>query len=407
MNAEAQKKKSLLIGVLSVAALILLILLAYNPARDEAPFSAPIWWVSLTAPQYPEEAFPDGIRIHFHVDGVFNGCSEDAGRAEISEEGEALNCVHEMDTINHYVGMYPIAAGAPVERAFSPFLLTFLGIMIVGFAIPNNKARTGVVSVGFLALLGWMYATLYAEDGISLETTSYVSALMTSIDQEAGEEAEESFASSSGSGLIARLKREMAEVEAEEEGKEVAEEAPKTEKGRLLADLKESYRAAAEREGLDDWTGSGLQVMTWHYKETLGRYFNDQSKINPMVDNLRMAIHVVFAGLVVAMGLVIWGAARGRGLFYWLMIVVPMALPVFFIIDYAAWLWWFGHNLSQMGAFTVKPFMPTVFGQGKVAQFATHSYPYWGFGVIVAMSALLAVAALTRRLQIKQESAEL
>lgn len=405
MSAEA-RKKSLVIGLLSVVALALLLLLAYNPARDEAPYSAPIWWVSLTAPQYPEEAFPDGIRIHFHVDGVFNGCSEKAGTEETSDEGEALNCVHEMDTINHYVGMYPIAAGAPVERAFAPFLLGFLGLMIIGFAIPNARLRTGVVSLGFAVLVGWMYLTFYGEDGIELETTSYISALMTAIDQEAGQEDEEGF-SGSGGGLIERLKREMAEVEAEERGEEVAEEADKGEKARLLADLKESYRFTAEKEGLDDWNGSALQVMTWHYKETLGRYFNDQSKIMPMVENLRLAVHVVFVGLVIAMGLVIWGAYRGRGLFYWLMILVPMALPVFFIIDYAAWLWWFGHNLSQMGAFTVKPFMPTVFGQGKVAQFATHSYPYWGFGVIMVMSVLFAAAALTRRLQIKQESADL
>ena len=29
-------------------------------------YFAPIWWVSLTAPNYPPDAFPDGIRIHFH-----------------------------------------------------------------------------------------------------------------------------------------------------------------------------------------------------------------------------------------------------------------------------------------------------------------------------------------------------
>ena len=28
-----------------------------------AAYFAPIWWVSLTAPNYPKDAFPDGIRI--------------------------------------------------------------------------------------------------------------------------------------------------------------------------------------------------------------------------------------------------------------------------------------------------------------------------------------------------------
>jgi hypothetical protein len=54
-----------------------------------------------------------------------------------------------------------------------------------------------------------------------------------------------------------------------------------------------------------------------------------------------------------------------------------------------------------MGAFTVKPFMPTVFGQGKVAQFATHSYPAIGFGLMLAVSVLLALAALLRRKEMR------
>ena len=90
-----------------------------------AIYYAPVWWVSLTAPNYPEEAFPDGVRIHFHMNGVFNGCKK-VEKEEILEE-EALDCVHEMDTINHYVGMYPIAAGGVIERAFSPFLISMLG----------------------------------------------------------------------------------------------------------------------------------------------------------------------------------------------------------------------------------------------------------------------------------------
>ena len=95
-----------------------------------AIYFAPIWWVSLTAPNYPEEAFPDGIRIHFHMNGVFNGC-EKVENIEITED-EAIDCVHEMDTINHYVGMYPIAAGGVIERAFSPFLMSMLGVNAIG-----------------------------------------------------------------------------------------------------------------------------------------------------------------------------------------------------------------------------------------------------------------------------------
>jgi hypothetical protein len=59
-----------------------------------------------------------------------------------------------------------------------------------------------------------------------------------------------------------------------------------------------------------------------------------------------------------------------------------------------------------MGAFTVKPFMPTVFGNGKVAQFTTHSYPYWGFFLMLLFSALLLVAALIRRKELKEKGGE-
>jgi hypothetical protein len=70
---------------------------------------------------------------------------------------------------------------------------------------------------------------------------------------------------------------------------------------------------------------------------------------------------------------------------------------VFFVIEYAGWLWFFGHNMHPWGAFTVKPFMPTVFGEGKVAQFSTYSYPYWGYALLLLASACLMPALLLRR----------
>jgi len=112
-------KRPLIITSLSIVSVLLML----------AVYFVPIWWVALTAPNYPETAFPDGVRINFHMNGVFNGCSL-VVKDEILEE-EALDCVHEMDTINHYVGMYPIAAGGPIERGFSPFLITLLIIMVI------------------------------------------------------------------------------------------------------------------------------------------------------------------------------------------------------------------------------------------------------------------------------------
>ena len=44
MNAASQTKQTLLVGILTLVALGLLAVTFYSP----------IWWVSLTAPNYPE-----------------------------------------------------------------------------------------------------------------------------------------------------------------------------------------------------------------------------------------------------------------------------------------------------------------------------------------------------------------
>ncbi|MCB1759410.1 MAG: hypothetical protein KDI68_06460 [Gammaproteobacteria bacterium] len=391
MNAATQNKQTLLVGLLSSAAIGLLVAIFYIPT----------WWVSLTAPNYPEEAFPDGVKIHFHMNGVFNGCSK-TEKAEITEE-VALDCVHEMDTINHYVGMYPIAAGGPVERGFSQFLMVFLGVMLLGFICTRPKIRLAIMAVGFAAIAAWMYLTLYADNGLKLENAGYVEALVTSLDQEASGEGEPEIVIG---GIVGVLRDSL-----EESGVNVVlpsqaqdKVADASDKQQLIEQLRLNYEKDLEHRRVGEpWNGSALQVMTWHYAKSLGRYFNNQDEIRPMVKNLNLAINVVFAGLIGAMLLLLFGARKNSGLLYWLLVLVPAALPVFFVIDYSAWLWWYGHTLNDMGAFSVKPFMPTVFGQGKVAQFATHSYPSIGFGVMMLVSALLAVAALIRRKQFAGE----
>ena len=149
----------------------------------------------------------------------------------------------------------------------------------------------------------------------------------------------------------------------------------------------------AERE---EWTGSGAQILAWHYEKNLGRYFNIPEQIKPMVVKMTAAAHGVFWLVVVGTGLMILAAYKKR-LFYWLLILLPILLPILFVLVYSAWLGWYGHNLHEMGAFTLKPFMPTVFGQGKVAQFTTASYPHYGFAYMVLFSVCLAAAGLLRR----------
>ncbi|MDR0274820.1 MAG: hypothetical protein LBI48_05700 [Burkholderiaceae bacterium] len=324
-----KKSANVLVGGLTLAALLLMIV----------AYFVPIWWVSLTAPNYPKDAFPDGIRIHFHFDGVYNGCKTAGKSSRLASEviqkdlgadderynpitdakkdmnqGEgALDCVHEMNTINHYVGMYPIITGAPVERPLAKFFFGFFGVMLLAFAVTHRKLRLAILGAGFAAVAVWMVVDQY-----------------------------------------------------------------------VLGHLAEHVAA---------------------YIDEAGTFFREPEKMQVWGHNVATASHIVIAGLIAAMAVVFLGVWRIRR-FELVLAAVPALLPVFFVVEYSAWLWVFGHNLNQMGAFTVKPFMPTVFGEGKVAQFTTNSYPYWGYGLLLLIFVLLAVAFLLRRQQLRQEAAD-
>ena len=84
------KKQNLIVTALTSVALLLIV----------AAYFAPIWWVSLTAPNYPPDAFPDGIRIHFHFDGVYNGCSPLAAGSRLKNEIIEKDLGHEDERYN-------------------------------------------------------------------------------------------------------------------------------------------------------------------------------------------------------------------------------------------------------------------------------------------------------------------
>lgn len=325
MTADRSKHGGLY-RAMTVAALVLMAI----------AYASPVWWVSLSAPQYPHDVFPDGIRIHFHFDGVFNGCTH-AERAELKNlDDDNLDCKHEMDAINHYVGMYPIAAGAPVERAMSPFLVSILAVVMVAFMMPGRRSATVVMTVGGLAIVAWCSAALFMPGGVKLFSPNFVD------------------------------------------------------------DMAKTMTLTPEEYG--KWTG--LHAIQASYEEGLGRYFREAKVIENAVAAMTTATIVVYALTVAAVFVLIIGlilVPAGP----WLLGLVPAILPIAFVADYASWLYWFGHNLNDMGAFTVKPFMPTVFGQGKVAQFSTFSYPHYGFALLVAMAGLMLFAALLRRKQLK------
>ncbi len=159
--------------------------------------SVPVWRFSLFAPNYPIEAFPQGLPVFIHMDGL---------------SGE----VHEMDTINHYIGMKPMDEGAKFERSLVPYLLVGMSAFMFLFLMHEKK------------ILDWV-------------------------------------------------------------------------------------------------------------------------------------------------------------------MVAPIVTPFAFLIIYVYWLYLFGHDLVD-GAITIKPFMPVVIGEGRVAQFTTVSYPENGFWLLLIISALSALA---------------
>lgn len=356
-------------------------------------FFAPGWWVSLKAPNYPEATFPDGIRIHFHMDSVRNGCQIRASQ-EV-EEDEALDCVHEMDTINHYVGMYPIASGGPVEKAYSPFLFSMLIVMALAFAAPGRKSRLAISVLGYGAVAVWMGATMYMPGGVKYQSKGYLQGLVISLGLDAAETVDDS----NLSPIVRQLKESMARTQAA-----APESVDPESRAALISILQKNFNIDQFKRPEDkrqEWTGSGLQVLAWHYEKSLARWFNIPEKNGPLAAMMDSIATLLGAAVLGAMALMIFAAWSVRSPFYWLLVLAPAILPFAFLAEYSAWLWWYGHSLNEMGAFTLKPFMPTVFGQGKVAQFTTYSYPHYGFALMVGAFVSLALAGLIRAKQIR------
>lgn len=378
---SAPRRAAIVFRILSLVALLAL----------AGAYSAPAWWVSLKAPNYPAQTFPDGVRIHFHIDRVANGCQMRDSKEVL--EKEALDCVHEMDTINHFVGMYPIASGGPVEKLLSPFLFSLIGVLIVGFAVPGVSARTLAMGLGFAGVAVWMSMALYAPNGVQYMGKSWVLGLVDSLGRSEDETKDENL-----HPVVRQLKESLAKSGI------VDPAAPKIEQSASKAQLIELLKALHDLkapvvlgEAPPVWTGRGIDVMAWHYEESLGRWFNEPVKNGRLVEIMRATTHVVYGAVLIAMLAFLWIARRPRSPLFVALAVVPMVLPIGFLAEYSGWLWWYGHSLNAMGAFTLKPFMPTVFGDGKVAQFSTHSYPALGFGLMCIVAACMALAALLRR----------
>ncbi|QKQ25751.1 hypothetical protein [Candidatus Reidiella endopervernicosa] len=178
--------------------------------------------------------------------------------------------------------------------------------MIISFICIRPKLRTAIMGIGFAIILSWMYINIYASNGIALQSTGYLTALVTALDQDASQEIEVSPAQA----LIDRMQQSLSSSGVEVD-RTSTEEGKASQKTLMLEQLQSNFEYDMSRRGIgEEWNGSSFQVISWHYTKTLGRYFNNPEEITPMVATLRLAIHVVFVGLLGAMLLLLWGSIK-------------------------------------------------------------------------------------------------
>ena len=107
----------------------------------------------------------------------------------------------------------------------------------------------------------------------------------------------------------------------------------------------------------------------------------------------RAASHWLVGGIAVAVVLATpFGGRRLTGL----PLLIGLGLPIGFLVDTTYWMYHSGHDLDRHAPINLKPFMPTVLGEGKVGQFRTEAWPAAGFWVAVAAVIVLVVAAWMR-----------
>ena len=87
-----------------------------------------------------------------------------------------------------------------------------------------------------------------------------------------------------------------------------------------------------------------------------------------------------------------------------LLLTLPAILmPPIFLIDLQWWLWKFGTNLDPAAPLSsaIKPFVPSVLGNGKIAQFETVATPGVGLWLAILASVLIVVGLYYHRLAFK------
>ncbi len=103
--------------------------------------------------------------------------------------------------------------------------------------------------------------------------------------------------------------------------------------------------------------------------------------------------------LIVAMFLLIEGAAFIHSKWAVLLVIPAVGFPLGFLVDLQFWLRAFGQNLDPAAPLSaaVKPFTPTILGEGGIGQFKTYASAGMGLWLAVACSILIIVALVFHR----------
>jgi len=79
------------------------------------------------------------------------------------------------------------------------------------------------------------------------------------------------------------------------------------------------------------------------------------------------------------------------------LLYIPISIPIVYLVVFSYTMYYFGHDLvAKKASITLAPFTPTIFGEGKVAQFYTHSYPDIGFYLLLIISILSIISIYYR-----------
>jgi len=141
---------------------------------------------------------------------------------------------------------------------------------------------------------------------------------------------------------------------------------------------------------MTDWGGKANEMNT----------INHYIGMNPMEAGAITERRVIpFLYLAFFIMLSVYFFYTGPG--WWLLGMIPGCFCWLYLGFFSKGRYRFGHHLHPWGAFKVKPFMPTVLGDGKVAQFTTHSYPVIGFYFLLAIFVLMTLSVLIKRKALK------